>query len=316
MVSSSSDEVRNTVREHYGKVAESAENAAACCAPGCCGATPSASSALGYSPAQLASVPDGANLGLGCGNPQAIASLRLGEAVLDLGSGGGFDCFLAAQQVGAAGRVIGVDMTPQMITKARNNARKAGAANVEFRLGEIEHLPLQDGSVDVILSNCVINLSPQDVFLRAQRALPDLRDEERFGPWMYRVARSAIAESHRQRSRHPIRESEDIETALTPDDADPTALEAEIAAYLLPLVGRLPSPYREALTLTELDGLTQQAAARALGVSVSGMKSRVQRAREKLRALLEECCRIGVDARGRVIECEPRQPSGWRCKNE
>src|SRR5450631_4162630 len=110
MVNSSSDEVRNTVREHYGKVAESAESAesaAACCAPGCCGGTPSASSALGYSPDQLASVPDGANLGLGCGNPQAIAGLRPGEAVLDRGSGGGFDCFLAAQQVGAAGRVIG-----------------------------------------------------------------------------------------------------------------------------------------------------------------------------------------------------------------
>ncbi len=156
----------------------------------------------------------------------------------------------------------------------------------------------------------------QDVFLRAQRALPDLQDEERFGPWIYRVARSAIAESHRQRSRHPIRESANTETALTPDDGDPTALETEIAAYLLPLVGRLPSPYREALTLTELEGLTQQAAASALGVSLSGMKSRVQRGREKLRALLEECCRIGVDARGRVIECEPRQPSGCRCKNE
>jgi RNA polymerase sigma-70 factor (ECF subfamily) len=106
------------------------------------------------------------------------------------------------------------------------------------------------------------------------------------------------------------------ETALTSNESDPTALEAEIAAYLLPLVGRLPSLYREALTLTELEGLTQQAAASALGVSLSGMKSRVQRGREKLRALLEECCRIGVDARGRVIECEPRQPSGCRCKNE
>jgi SAM-dependent methyltransferase len=118
-------------------------------------------------------VPDGANLGLGCGNPQAIAGLRLGEAVLDLGSGGGFDCFLAAQQVGAAGQVIGVDMTPQMITKARDNARKVGAANVEFRLGEIEHLPLRDASVDVILSNCVINLSPSkaEVFREAFRVL-------------------------------------------------------------------------------------------------------------------------------------------------
>jgi arsenite methyltransferase len=173
MINSSSDEVRNTVREHYGKVADSAEGGAVCCASGCCGATPSASTALGYSSDQLASVPEGANLGLGCGNPQAIAALRPGETVLDLGSGGGFDCFLAAQQVGNAGLVIGVDMTPQMITKARNNARKVGAVNVEFRLGEIEHLPLQDGSVDVILSNCVINLSPSkaEVFREAFRVL-------------------------------------------------------------------------------------------------------------------------------------------------
>src|SRR5450755_172303 len=173
MISSSSDEVRNTVREHYGKVAESAESAAACCAPGCCAATPSASTALGYSSDQLASVPEGANLGLGCGNPQAIAALRPGETVLDLGSGGGFDCFLAARQVGPTGNVIGVDMTPQMISKARDNARQADATNVEFRLGEIEHLPVKDASVDIILSNCVINLSPSkaDVFREAFRVL-------------------------------------------------------------------------------------------------------------------------------------------------
>ena len=111
---------------------------------------------------QTSSLPfrGGANLGLGCGNPQAIAALRAGETVLDLGSGGGFDCFLAARQVGPTGRVIGVDMTPQMVTKARANAREAGVTNVEFRLGEIEHLPVLDASVDVILSNCVINLSP------------------------------------------------------------------------------------------------------------------------------------------------------------
>jgi SAM-dependent methyltransferase len=171
MLDSIADEARNTVREHYGKVAET--KGAVSCAPGCCGATASASAALGYSPDELASVPDGANLGLGCGNPQAIAGLRSGETVLDLGSGAGFDCFLAARQVGSAGLVIGVDMTPQMVTKARNNARTAGVTNVDFRLGEIEHLPVKDASVDVILSNCVLNLSPSkaEVIREAFRVL-------------------------------------------------------------------------------------------------------------------------------------------------
>jgi arsenite methyltransferase len=171
MFDSSADDVRNTVREHYGKVADSRGSTS--CAPGCCGATPTASAALGYSAAELSAVPEGANLGLGCGNPQALAALRPGETVLDLGSGGGFDCFLAAQRVGPEGRVIGVDMTPQMVSKARGNARQAGTTNVDFRLGEIEHLPLADSSVDVILSNCVINLSPNkaDVFREAFRVL-------------------------------------------------------------------------------------------------------------------------------------------------
>jgi SAM-dependent methyltransferase len=166
------DEVRSSVREHYGKVAESG---AGCCRPstGCCGPSPDASLALGYSAEDLASVPHGANMGLGCGNPQAIAALRAGETVLDLGSGGGFDCFLAAKQVGPTGRVIGVDMTPAMISKARTNAETIGAKNVEFRLGEIEHLPIGDASVDAILSNCVINLSPDKraIFLEAFRVL-------------------------------------------------------------------------------------------------------------------------------------------------
>ena len=171
MDSSSAEEVRDTVREHYGKVAES--NGAVGCASGCCGAKPTASAAFGYSAEELACVPDGANLGLGCGNPQAIAGMRAGETVLDLGSGGGFDCFLAARQVGPTGRVIGVDMTPQMVTKARANAREAGLLNVDFRLGEIEHLPVLDASVDVILSNCVINLSPskEQVIREAFRVL-------------------------------------------------------------------------------------------------------------------------------------------------
>jgi SAM-dependent methyltransferase len=161
------ERVRAAVREQYGSVARSG------CAPSCCGPGASASLALGYSADDLAAVPDGANMGLGCGNPQAIAALRAGETVLDLGAGGGFDCFLAAKQVGAAGRVIGVDMTADMVAKARANALKVGARNVDFRLGEIEHLPVADGTVDVILSNCVINLSPDKaaVFVDAFRVL-------------------------------------------------------------------------------------------------------------------------------------------------
>lgn len=165
------DEVRALVREQYGNVARA--NSASSCAPGCCGPSPVSSLALGYSPDDLAAVPDGANMGLGCGNPQAIAALSPGETVLDLGSGGGFDCFLAAKQVGPTGRVIGVDMTPDMVSKARANAQKLGTTNVDFRLGEIEHLPVADASVDVILSNCVINLSPdkRSVFEEAFRVL-------------------------------------------------------------------------------------------------------------------------------------------------
>jgi SAM-dependent methyltransferase len=165
------DKVRAAVREQYGKVAK--ENTGCSCSPGCCGPAPNASLALGYSAEDLAAVPAGANMGLGCGNPQAIAALRAGETVLDLGAGGGFDCFLAAKQVGPKGRVIGVDMTAEMVQKARANARKADVQNVEFRLGEIEHLPVADGEVDVILSNCVINLSPdkEAVFREAFRVL-------------------------------------------------------------------------------------------------------------------------------------------------
>ncbi|MBN1611899.1 MAG: arsenite methyltransferase, partial [Polyangiaceae bacterium] len=166
------DEVRAAVRDRYGKVAKQ-ESSGCCCSPGCCAPAPDASLSLGYSPEDLDSVPEGANLGLGCGNPQAIAALHVGETVLDLGAGGGFDCFLAAKQVGAKGRVIGVDMTPEMVQKARANARQAAAQNVDFRLGEIEHLPVADGEVDVILSNCVINLSPdkEAVFGEAFRVL-------------------------------------------------------------------------------------------------------------------------------------------------
>jgi ubiquinone/menaquinone biosynthesis C-methylase UbiE len=164
------DQTRTIVREHYAKVSTGAVG----CAPGCCGAMPTDQSRmLGYSPDELAAVPDGADMGLGCGNPSAIASLRAGETVLDLGAGGGFDAFLAARAVGPTGRVIGVDMTPEMISLARTNARKVNATNVEFRLGEIEALPVADGIVDAIMSNCVINLSPDKaaVFREAFRVL-------------------------------------------------------------------------------------------------------------------------------------------------
>lgn len=163
------DDVRAQVRTAYAKVAKGADG----CTVGCCGAQGGGSLALGYTEDDLSSTPAGADLGLGCGNPQAIAAVQPGETVLDLGSGAGFDCFLASKRVGRTGRVIGVDMTPEMVAKARANARRVGAANVDFRLGEIEQLPVLDGSVDVILSNCVINLSPDKaaVFREAFRVL-------------------------------------------------------------------------------------------------------------------------------------------------
>ena len=163
-------DVHAEVRDHYGRVARGETSEAGCCGGAPCGTS---ASALGYSEAERASVPDAADLGLGCGNPQAIASLRRGETVLDLGCGAGFDAFLAARQVGPEGRVIGVDMTPDMIARARGIAGRIGARNVEFRLGEIEHLPLPDRSVDVILSNCVVNLAPDKraVYREALRVL-------------------------------------------------------------------------------------------------------------------------------------------------
>jgi SAM-dependent methyltransferase len=172
------DEIRTVVRESYGAIARSGSAGCGCAPTSCCSDTATDTARhraeqVGYSEEELKAAPNDANLGLGCGNPQAIAALRSGETVLDLGSGGGFDCFLAAQRVGDTGRVIGIDMTPDMISLARKNAEKGGYANVEFRLGEIEHLPVADGSVDVILSNCVINLSPDkaSVYRDAYRAL-------------------------------------------------------------------------------------------------------------------------------------------------
>ncbi len=204
------EDIKETVREHYTEMAktlysttEPVKEAKSCCgqAPAtkskassvtktvkgegsCCGSAPAASSdvpsfiklfskAAGYTEKDLDSVPEGANLGLGCGNPVALASLKEGETVLDLGSGGGFDCFLAAQRVGKTGKVIGIDMTPEMLDSARKNAARGEFGNVEFRLGEIENLPVADTSVDVIISNCVINLSPdkERVFQEAFRVL-------------------------------------------------------------------------------------------------------------------------------------------------
>ena len=172
------EEIRESVRKRYGEIARrwtiglrlrslGVLFRSGCRPPG------GSSRQIGYSPEELQAVPAGADLGLGCGNPQAIAALLPGETVLDLGSGAGFDCFLAAQQVGITGHVIGVDMTAEMVAKARKNAGEAGYAKVEFRLGEIEHLPVADASVDVILSNCVINLSPDklQVFREACRVL-------------------------------------------------------------------------------------------------------------------------------------------------
>jgi SAM-dependent methyltransferase len=188
------EKIKESVRESYAKVVKAggvsikSSMAASCCDPSdtsadtnvaasCCDGpevTPEQMSAvMGYSKEEIASVIEGANMGLGCGNPVALASLIPGETVVDLGSGGGFDCFLAAKQVGESGQVIGVDMTPDMITKARKNANKTGTKNVEFRLGEIEHLPVADNSTDLIMSNCVINLSPDklQVYREAFRIL-------------------------------------------------------------------------------------------------------------------------------------------------
>jgi len=155
-------EIKKTVREGYARIAK---QGSCCSSPvsSCCGSPGSVqdvSKQIGYTKEELEAVPQGANLGLGCGNPVALASLREGETVVDLGSGAGFDCFLAASRVGKTGRVIGVDMTPEMIEKARENAEKGSYTNVEFRLGEIEHLPVADNTANTVISNCVINLAP------------------------------------------------------------------------------------------------------------------------------------------------------------
>lgn len=172
------DEIRQKVRAHYGGIVESKEDGESCCAPGCCGDTPADykteyGKMLDYSAEDLASIPQDSNFGLGCGNPILAAKLQTGEVVVDLGSGAGIDCFLAAKQVGKDGKVIGVDMTPSMISKARQNAAQNGYNNVEFRLGEIENLPIANDSINAIISNCVVNLSPnkQQVYRECFRVL-------------------------------------------------------------------------------------------------------------------------------------------------
>ena len=178
MGTQNAENIHKTVRDVYGDIAKAQRSGCGCGPTSCCGTEDTAKPtkrmvSLGYTAKDAAAVPDGAEMGLGCGNPHGIASLKPGETVLDLGSGGGVDCFLAARQIGDTGHVIGVDMTPEMIAKARQIAAKTGVSNVEFRLGEIEHLPVDDQSVDVILSNCVINLSPDkpQVYREAFRVL-------------------------------------------------------------------------------------------------------------------------------------------------
>lgn len=169
------EEVKKIVRQGYARIAKQETSCCSGSAEPCCGSASSEaiSKRIGYSEEEMNTVPEGANLGLGCGNPVALASLKPGETILDLGSGAGFDCFLAANRVGKTGRVIGVDMTPEMLAKARKNAKKGNYTNVEFRKGEIERLPVDTNSVDVIISNCVINLSPdkKTVFKEAFRVL-------------------------------------------------------------------------------------------------------------------------------------------------
>lgn len=180
-------EVRDAVRNHYATIAKQlpAKSSSCGCAPSCCSPNGRAidveddsySAQIGYTPEERAAVPVGTDMGLGCGNPQVIAALKEGEVVVDLGSGGGLDCFLAAQKVGPTGRVIGVDMTPEMINRARRNVQKSGVKElkeiVEFRLGEIEKMPIDDNVADVVISNCVINLSPEkeNVFAEIFRVL-------------------------------------------------------------------------------------------------------------------------------------------------
>ena len=250
---------REQVRERYGRIARGAgdpdpsASAAGCCGGGdtssCCSDSDSLVQ-LGYRTEDLADLPDGANLGLGCGNPTGLLELRAGEVVLDLGSGAGIDSFLAAKKVGPGGRVIGVDMTPEMISKARANARRAAVGNVEFRLGEIEHLPVADRSIDVVISNCVINLVPDksSVYRDAYRVLRPggrlaisdvvatrpITPEERADPSLWSSCSSGALEIHEVEAA--LREAgfDEVDVRLRASPDPPDSLEGQAALGVVP----------------------------------------------------------------------------------
>lgn len=268
--------IRSYVRDRYAGIAR---QGGSCCGPEpCCAGetTPEdAGRRIGYSKEELRAVPEGSNLGLGCGNPVALASLAGGETVLDLGSGAGFDCFLAAREVGPGGRVIGVDMTPEMVEKARENARKGGYGNVEFRLGEIEHLPVADASVDAVISNCVINLSPakEQVFSEAYRVLKPggrlmvsdiVLSRELPGPVAASLAAHAgcVAGAVRKEEYLRIMNAAGFRDVTVEGESRFELSESEIDAYARAVTGDIPLP-AEAV---------REAAGAILSVRVFGVK--------------------------------------------
>ncbi|NDL67569.1 arsenite methyltransferase [Anaerotalea alkaliphila] len=243
------EEIRGFIRKNYKAVALKGADGGCGCGDGCCGTGPvdiqGTSASLGYDEKDLAQIPGGANMGLGCGNPVAIAGLKEGETVLDLGSGGGMDCFLARSRVGEAGHVIGVDMTPEMLELARKNAEESGFANVEFRLGEIEHLPVADASVDVVISNCVINLAldKAQVFKDAYRVLKaggrlSVSDVVATAPLPEEVQRSLEmvagcigGAAYVEEIRHMLEAAGFVDIRLTPKDNSRQILESWVPGH-------------------------------------------------------------------------------------
>ncbi len=246
------DAIREAVRGRYGRIAKAKDSEGGCCGPSCCGGTEktsvdtsleaSQSTAIGYDEEQLDRIPEGADLGLGSGNPVAHADLQEGETVLDLGSGGGIDSFLASEKVGPTGKVIGVDMTPEMVTRARANAREGGYTNVDFRLGEIESLPVADATVDVIISNCVLNLSPERDRVLAE-ALRVLKPGGRL------VISDLVCDVPIPAA---LREEAEAVTACLPVEREDYASQLRAAGFLdVTISGGQPFP-REALTSTPI----------------------------------------------------------------